>query len=806
MWEDEAVVPLTAVSSQRRWRVALLGLVLVGVASWLVYRQVNRRMEAIAADVEADFLASHDLVRLAAQQGDAELVNTILSGRDLRWAQAYERLVADRVLYDRSPWGLTWLPEEGEVVDVTLSPDLMAAELLFNQSYQKSVTETVVLQQTAVYRLGPNRWLFSPPDNDFWGTWQRQEGTLLTLVYAARDEAMALQLHSDLEAVLQDMCDLLTRACPASLQVTVRLDTQPDSLVNVLLEPQSLWRYGRYRILLPSPTLVGLPVDEVGYEVLRRRYARQMVSVMIADLTDYQCCTRDTFFRALLARQLDELGLQSWPLNEGHYMVVGRQPEDLAPFLETVTPFWHNVFSDAGQIDDWWRVYILTDFLLTIDPKVTPANLQNRLHARSSYNGWLEDVLWRNPSLRGSTLSPEEHWNRFISLRTGLVADEMVDSMLPTQELLVVCDGRLNRYRPLLDSWQDAGLTMAITEMRPLPDDSGVYVEGTQDRWQALVWRGGETQLLYRPPFNRNVFFHDGQLDVYGRFLLVTSSSQTETESSYGYFDLAACEDCEVTETPGPMRWSPSGEQFVRLRWVSRENGLNNYLLTHYAGEEEETIGLVHDAFWLDEATYAYLRQTSAEPILTFASAEADRIVGVLPPDDLRVLLPYQASTLLVADLLVNPVNSEQLFVWVTDSLTESRDGSHHYHLFMYDRSQSDLALVLSLEAGHTLWGTRPLSFSPDGRWFMLSTVNGEETAVTITLYEIAKERQEVITIPFEGGAMPSSFRSNLYDWSANSQWLAILTPEGIRFYQPDQQLQQQVPAFSTCTSLAWVD
>jgi hypothetical protein len=123
---------------------------------------------------------------------------------------------------------------------------------------------------------------------------------------------VAERLAADLDALLMRACSEVDHLdCPAGWHVTLRLENDPGLLV----ELNDRWlRPAPDGVLeLPTPTLVGLPVDddegaaEVGYQALLRAYASRLVRSVVGELTGYNCCRQMLFYRALVDRLLSEL-------------------------------------------------------------------------------------------------------------------------------------------------------------------------------------------------------------------------------------------------------------------------------------------------------------------------------------------------------------------------------------------------------------------------------------------------------------------------------------------------------------------
>ncbi len=377
-WAEEGKPTPTAVSQpflRRRWRF-LLG-VLVGItAVWLAVQwQINQRVATATAEIENELLATHNFVLQTAVSRDEDLFRANLSGRDPGWGEVQKTLLSEGLLLDRPMLGWQHQPVEErlirEEVAFTLAPDLRAAELLYPQAYvitrPDGVTETVTLQQTAVYREGDTRWLFSPPLEDFWGEWVTQDEGALLLAYPERDEAVAARLAVDLAALLDQMCaELADLRCGSDLRVQLRLDTDPESLI-AINDIENVLESG-LRLELPAPTLVGLPTDEASYDVLFRAYGVALATAVLAHQTEYDCCRHELFFRALRDYQLAQLGLQAWPLEAAMYGQIlsgGFDGDTLRHWTrrwEEAPPQFLQVWVVEEPDPIWQQVYMLIEF------------------------------------------------------------------------------------------------------------------------------------------------------------------------------------------------------------------------------------------------------------------------------------------------------------------------------------------------------------------------------------------------------------------------------------------------------------
>ncbi|MBK8935974.1 MAG: hypothetical protein IPM76_27390 [Chloroflexi bacterium] len=236
VWEDAPSQPPTPKSRRGRWVVVALVL----LATAVIFQGVRQRLAQVAGQVEADVLASHAVIHEAAVRGDGEVVLSFLSGRDADWASATGQLAADGLTYGRDGLNLTWLAEQSAAPTVVVAPDLQSAEVTQGESYAIDVgnglTETVVLEQTAVYRLGNNRWLLSPPEAEFWGASRTILGQYLVVHFPTRDAAVVERLFLRLDDKLGQMCTQLPNfTCPPGFQIDVVFSPEPEALAQASL-------------------------------------------------------------------------------------------------------------------------------------------------------------------------------------------------------------------------------------------------------------------------------------------------------------------------------------------------------------------------------------------------------------------------------------------------------------------------------------------------------------------------------------------------------------------------------------------
>jgi hypothetical protein len=283
--------------SRRRVAAALVLLALAGVVGLLAQWQWQRLATRATAASKADLLAVHALAQQAVARGDNELLQAMLPDPNSRWASRLDRLIRAELYLDRAPLGL-WLDLDADtleenITEVRLSPNLERAEVVTLLPYLvdsgNGRTAAVRLQQTFYYeRNGADgRWLLAPaPVATSAQGWITDRQQWLSLIYPAEDEAIGRRLAIELDLMLQRLCRETVVDCPSGALIQLRLDREPESLL-LLAENYRQVHFRtsprRLDLRLPGPGLVGLPVDEAGYEALYRGYAGWLAAVLVHD-------------------------------------------------------------------------------------------------------------------------------------------------------------------------------------------------------------------------------------------------------------------------------------------------------------------------------------------------------------------------------------------------------------------------------------------------------------------------------------------------------------------------------------------
>ncbi|MCI0727055.1 MAG: hypothetical protein L0332_10090 [Chloroflexi bacterium] len=747
-----------ALPGRRRWRVVGLLLATIGIVALVAYQLARRQVAAATMAIEADVLSSHELVMQAARRDDAGLLTALLSGRDPKWTATQRELAEQGLLLNYPALGLQAQGQAGRVAGISLSPDLLQAEVRLVRPYviteSSGLTETVWLSQTAVYRQGADRWLYAPPDEASWGDPVTNRGERLTLIYPERDAAVAERLAADLERQLAELC-LAVVACPEEFHLTVRLETDPAVLLE-LADPMTVLANGQ-ELRLPAPSLVGRPVDEAGYQALRRGYAAQVVSAAITGLVGYRCCEQFLFYQALLANQLRLLELRPWPLT----------PADYEYLLNYSFPFNLSLLGDAWRISDpeevgsemWRLAHAVVEFTVGEDAELSAIALQR---------DQMDNGIRLSTLVANTFNSRWKLWRRFIYQRS-LSGHLAAPPPLPEQDIQVVCtpfDGpgsQLYRLSPQTEEWTLERDSEFFFMMTPLPGGGGVVLQELGLSNQLFLWQEGQEELLYTFYDSASQFF--SQPDPTGRRLVlnVTVGQNGLTH----LLDLAQCRsgECELQPLPAWPIWSPDGSYTLL-------HALGNFDLTEPGrlsrgdsqGNNRVDLGTGSHPTWLDNETYGYIRRSPAQAFVTATVADDQTELLFTAVDLLNSFSDGdRLAALTIEGITASPADPNLLAALVFNPQL----GQESYQVLFFDRQTRQAALQFRLDSVFAALE----GFSPDGRWLLIRSFNplGRTGSQAWALYIVdATGREPVMTLP-----TPREHFFNL-DWSADGRWLLL--------------------------------
>ncbi len=840
-----------------RWIVTLVLILLFAGLGAIFMRTVNRRMDDNMQAMRDDIVSSHNLLQFAEAERDNELFYSLLSGRDSSWTTSQHELFQLRLLRDRAPFGLQVqqtgpLPKkEDKSYIINFSPDLLTAEvqtlLPYDTITSDGSTDTIILQEIALYRLGRERWLLSPPEKEFWGSESTRDGRRIRLIYPQRDAELADRLLSDLDRALEEICGALADInCPSDLHLDVIFSTDPASLVNSARPLGAISTDTGPTVILPAPTLIGIPQDDGGYQALLRGYEAQMATAIISHHVGYECCQQLPFYQALIDYQLGELGLKPWPVSgEDYARIVAERVH-----LQDVATLWQSDDPEDLYGPDGWRVFTMVDYLLDARPNSSPANLQRELVRRGSFYGWLNGIF--APETGHTNTSLLSHLMRGFWLRGYIqtLDTDGEDIVLPAeQDLFVSCTdsdsisqedrvSTLYRYEVRNDTWHKVNDTPNSLWISPLPGDDAILQQefGSGDGyWETFI--RGQNQLVPLMPNSEDFVVSFGQTDPDFTGLTAFVFPPDSDEATITWFDLLDCREergCAPRELPGIPIWSPDGAHAlfssnpnaqidllqIEMRSILFDRNAEHLPAPLFVGDRNTLLGsdLVsevrdltpvgtgHAPFWLDSGTIGYITD-AANPIAQRNSRVVARSVDQNDPqtlfslNDLMVAMERDIGAIRLFSIhyvVVHPDKPDQLYAVAFSSW------DYQAHVLSVDRSTSEVRYLMS--AGYL--SNHSLGLSPVGRFIVLTGVaegdpNTGDISALLQVYDLAQK--EVFTFLSVSAEFPP-FSS--YDWSLDGDWLALLLDNNlVGFFSPEQeQLRIVETPPGRCNTPVWVN
>ena len=789
-----------AASIGERWRRLLIIVAVLLLTGGLLYFQMERQAATNIAAIEADVLASHRLVEQARRQGDIELLSTLLSAREPQWSEAQQRLAQSSMPI----WNLAPLDETTDLLNLTLADDLRQAELTLDRRFSWNGDQIVTLRQTAVYRLGAERWLFAPPLDEFWGEWLSEPHGHLHLTYPERDQELIIALAKRLESELLAICRQLPGlTCTTDWVLPLHFSPDPSLLLSA---PGPFFSEA---VQLPAPSIVGQPLDEAGWAALTAAYLDWLRPTALADMVGWRCCQGALLHQMLHTYQLAQLGHGAWTLSTADYVDLMAS----APPLDWFTSHWDSL--PPAEFSYQREAMALTEHLLATLPLTPAAVLQSRLNgfSRLAVDDSFEKFLW-NLGLTRAEL--EAGWYAFLDRQ---VYEPPSLPAIPPAAAQLLCQDREGRDRLLRWSLDQAQpeIELAdrqITQLRPLPDTGGVLLVELQGAPRQSSYY---SILLHQAPHQPRAILagipNGNSLNIYeqpnpgqGQLVLYTFDLNLN-RPVFEQVDLNQCtlqDDCALTDIAGLPVWSPDGRQALIMQL--RRGVLA--LARQSADFEERPVQLGNgwSPFWLNNSEFGFLRPQTVnqggalrtETHLVTAVAGVDRVRMLADNNRILMAIPpaLRPEALALSYAMTSPARDGRIFI------VGNHPPTGDLYLLMLDLSSDRISLIAFLPGLSVAYP--PLRFAPDGRWLTINAFLRDGTRSLFLLYNIEEERVQTFHFPLIENQPLGQW---LPHWTADGHWLLLPQGDHLAIFKPDSGYQNRLYYEDGlhCSAAVWV-
>lgn len=371
----------------RRFRFVLTVAALAIVTAIALLRFGELQAEAIRESAREEVAAANDLLLHAAGKRDEELLNSLWGGGEA-WRAERQLMLDSGLIFDRRTAALDRQPGQTLQREVSLAPGLRQALVTVTLSYTGFVRHTglqpVSLRYPMRYEKREARWLWVPYGDAYWDSWVTEDRDGLEVIYPARDAALATRLANDLREPLRRICGAVAD-CPQRQKMTLRFTRDRETLLSPLVEDST--DAGRLMISVPTPTVMGTPEQEAGYQALPGAYLRLLARALLAYEPQQEGPNHLQFQAGVLQRLLWELGATGWPPNVPLPPQTGAESgvnEDVWAFCVAGADEASTLYRYRTVPGSWEGVLQLADITAMASPGAVDGILLQRRPAASS--------------------------------------------------------------------------------------------------------------------------------------------------------------------------------------------------------------------------------------------------------------------------------------------------------------------------------------------------------------------------------------------------------------------------------------
>ena len=770
---DSPQVEATPNRSGLRLPISLIiGAVVVVVAGILMW-QLRGQVQEASAQFEVEARASAELLYAAALQEDLELFSTVTSGLDMGWVGQQQQAVANATLFGRTPFGLEWDGAAPQIATISLDEVLTTAEVTATLRYDVD-GQTTTLQLPATFRKGTSKWLYAPPLEAFWGEQQNERASHLVATYPTRDTQVIQRLVPDLNQIIRNSGSVEFGDIQPERQVFLEFSTDPTYINN----PPS--RSVNESLILATPSLIGMPIDEVGYQALLRYYAAQVYMPVMAARDLYSCCEQAVWFEAIADWELARAGIINWPLSAESYTEIANVPSE---FNNRLSSWFAN---DVSQVSPEERqlAYAIVQIIGDGNRDLLPRDMLRALSQSDSFTGWLDPLLSAEMTL------PDDPLGRLLLSYLERTTNASTHPALPQEQIALACEsvdggGSIYALDWSASRWGTWRVIETLTEpvvyMRDLPGHRGLWFE--EQEGGASIWQDGVRTPL---PDDMRYF---GQHSPDGEQLVVRRvgiDGRLDDRTGVMALDSCSAENCPVEAYLGEILWSPDGTHRIVRDFANRQT-----YVVDQAGSQVKVVNSGEQftqPVWLNNNTIAWLVDNAS---FVQGTLQSDTVQPWITFEEFGVMLPDRAaieSPAMRATHAGSPNAPNDLILTIFDDTTPK-------HILSHSPDLLTTTLFSSLDNNFYL-GTSPLGGVIAAGGFDQSNIGGGLTDVGLHSLRLGKTTR----LPFNG-------RSQLHFLESSDDWVMIYDQEQIRLIAPHSGLERQIlPPASNCSAAAWLD
>lgn len=785
-WSEEVVS--AEIPRRRWWQWGLFGCLLLlvgGAALW----QLRGRVQAAVQKSEDEVIASYNLLYSAVQSGDTELAYTFLSGSDQSWTRQVQTRISARtwLAWPELGWEMVGEPS---IVGVEMGSDLRSAELTLALTYRFN-GNPFTLHHTLTFRQGETHWLYAPPAESLWANGslmgEQTDGFQLKMVHLDRDAALVERLQVDIYRAREQISRSQSGRQIAFPEIVAWLsDYDYDS--SYALDTGS----GVTNLSLPAPSVIGIPLDEVGYQALLAAYNRFLLAFPTVTNFSDDCCQHTVFAQALGEHVMAEAGVP----------VVQLTAHDYTRVLQGNGAFdnrllgWQSAEPTPPTTDDWRTARAVVEYIHeTIPMYAVSRQMGSSLNQFDSFDEWLKHVMFvralssQTPATGTETEPSFAGFQAFLIERGASLVDHAPYD-LPTAQPVLACDtitggGRLYAYDFAGYRWDNLLETEApITAIHTLDQPNTLWLE--QGGTAAGVWKDGAIMPQNAPLlwFSAEWQTPDTPTVVMRQELLDNELIENHLAINFFWLDPNRCDSengCELTPIEGIPHWSPNREHilFADLKrgLLTVTDAQRNVLYTR------TDITTLDTVIWIDDTHYAWRNPTDGAYYRS--NIESSTPQHWFSITNLRPILPLSEQQL-------NP----QLHIFSANTVRDPYllimqvyEGNVPQHLVSYNHVTGEMRYLVELSYNEYI------GISPFGRYHLAarprpSTVMRLSTSLNL----LNRATMRLESLPY---GEPAPF---------SEDWLLLSDSDQLRLIAPFEQFGRLIPLpAENCTAATWL-